>query len=402
MSQILDKAVSIVKTHMNRLQLGALDNECMIETAMARLKNVEKRPCEIKADITAQIDVEIQHGISELRKFLTCPQVVERLLLYRESECPSASTVNDLEDLKIIYATRRIREEVNRWEKQTRVFENIQKTIFAAFEEKYITMENEIEVIENYLMSGDRHMFEIQKPSIGLGCGNAQSYSWAKGKRSITNSPVFMPLGFFIGMIASGPADPSPYYPGGRGPLDRYNENKTREMAVVTKNILCKLTQDTQQLKDIIKEKVDDILSSYYELTARIPDSIKIDQLILRNLTKEMENIEKNLSELTPLRQKATQLQGKLDLLYVQKIRTYDIDINNISGFDDTASPVAEGQYGMVFKASICQDNDCGCKQVALKQRKMPLCENTASDFLLEEYNLRLVLSCLAVFSSHP
>ena len=384
----MDKAASIIKTHITQLEISELDREEIVKKATERLTKVAERPLSIKAEMRVQMEQEIQHGISEVRKFLQTPEVINRLISWHVSDCPSTDKFSLLEDLTIAYAIKRIRNEVNRWEKETRLFENIQNRIIAAFQDKFMSVKSELEEIENSLMSKDKHALDLESMAsaqtdmddVELGL---------KGKVLLgATAPVWIPVGLIVGMFAL------PVYGiktalrkrKNKKQLEKYSQNKAIEMASVTKHILGEITGGGK-LEELIEDKISACLAVSEELAARIPNMINADLLILKNLQTEMQNAGKDLIELTPLREKSMQLQGRLDKFYIEKIRTYDIDIADLNMWDETTDVVAEGQFGIVFKTSRVVNGMN--EDIALKKAKFPLSEENASEFLLEEYNLR-------------
>ena len=364
-----------------------MDSEEIVQKATERLQKVEEAPHLIKTEMRYQLELGIQHGISEVRKFLKTPEVIGRLISWHESECPSTDRLSLLEDLTISCAMKRIRMEINRWEKENRLFENIQNKIIAVFEEKFISVKLELKEIENSLMSKDRdapymsnRVYQTDEDYVGLNL-----------KRKIimgATAPIWIPVGLVVGMFAL------PAY-GIKNALRRkketkqlanYSKNKAKEMSRITNHILEEITE-SGKLKDLIEDKISACLALSGKLAAKIPNMIKADQLILKNLQTEMQHAGKVLDELKPLCNKSIQLQGQIDKYYMENIRTYDIVIDDIKKWDEEADLIGQGMFGIVFKTSMIVN---GKKEnIALKKGKVPLSEIGATEFLLEEYNLR-------------
>ena len=144
-----------------------------------------------------------------LNSHLCSPETKARLMSWLQSECPEAENMERLQQLKAAYATKRIQQEINKWDNETRDFEQVQDRLMSYVHDQCSVLENELQKEELKLagQSPDRpestQVYEFE-PHADMPKQN-DNFSSIETKHKVllgVTAPLWVPLGLVVGIIA--------------------------------------------------------------------------------------------------------------------------------------------------------------------------------------------------------
>ena len=390
----------ILRSYITQLEVSYLEREDRCKEITQKLEKIEKNPKNIKEALNSMLEKEIGRGVEEARKHLRKTSVTDHLCHWEDSDCPSSDNLEQLDDLMFAHALKRIRNELNTWDKESGVFEGIQSRALEYLKEKFLSLEEELNQIEQEMATGDRELANMG--TLLDKNRKAQSEKGASFKRGKSvpgfAGPILMPLGLIVGMLSL------PVYGikaafksrAQKKKLKEYRSNKGLEMKRVTKHLLDQVLGG-EKLSNLMQEKIEATTSLIKQICSKIPNMIEADKHIVEKLRRQRNTDEELLLKtLHPLQHEALLLQGKIDLLYMTRIRTYDMTDRDLIDWRETDRPVAEGNFAKVFRATMITPGKYGSTRCALKMLKdaetqtlCPLTSMNATEALQEESSLR-------------
>lgn len=231
--------------------------------------------------------------------------------------------------LQNAYAQRRIKQEINRFEQEQGIFEEIQKKIMNQFQSIFVSLESELASVENGMKE------EPEFTSLMATYYNVDSVDMGMARKAssqFSEKPIWVPLGVVIGAFAL------PFvkfknmhkHKVEKNKLASYRKDKMGEMARITTSCAEDLIQ-SHRLREVIEEKLQLLKRKFGYLVERIPGLIEANQRLLSSLEKELDQ-ETDFKEYIPLYHDAVAIQDNMNYVYMCDVRTFDIDMVNIVG----------------------------------------------------------------------
>ena len=352
---------------------------------MKSLVKVETKPDEIMKEIGRLKEKEISLTLTKVSSFLTSPVTREKLMHWRETECPiiqgNLDHVNATFLAKALY---KIREAINQWDGQLQVFENMQKRILDVFKTRFANIEGQLANIENNLVNGDMIYSDGSSTSseesdyVNMGF----SFKFQVALAMSSNVPFGDVLDHSSLMYLE---EKLPQRKNLEEYIVYYQNHKAQEMREITEIVLNGLLKDIG-IKAILKDKVEHFVDLLNGLVQNVPSLIQADKDMVENIMLGCEESDDKIYSIYwDKYSEAHTLIGELDHLYMSELRRYDIEVAQIMNWGDV---IAEGTYGKVQLASLQTRNDETTK-VAVKLMKEELTPRNATGFVAEEESLR-------------
>ena len=369
---------------MSQVDLDEDDRIQILEHGLEKLEQLKRRPEEVLDLLRDKVKTEVEKGMFQIREHFTKQITISRVCEFRESECPDADDLSNLEEALDMVAVARIRRDINMWESRNNIFQSIQDNVLCFLKDKFLSLKKDLDLIEHHFASGS---FALENDMRKVSTASAMSSS---DKVHLPGgSTVWAPLGVVVS-IFSRPAmglrkalEKRKY----KKFLDRYDKNKTNYLAEVTRIHLETIMGSGGGLQELLEAKINEVFRIYEKMIERMPVIIQADKNMLEEMKKDIRSQRSTVEELDKLSAETDSLFGKLCLFNINHIKVYDIDVNDLTGWSVKDNPVAEGQYGKVLRATLVTPQQK--IQVALKIQKSGLTESRAADFIKEEECLR-------------
>ena len=306
-----------------------------------------------------------------------------------EGECPDGDDWDVLHEVLISKVNKRIRREVNDWDQKNGIFMDIQRELLERFREEFELMEDQLGIIEGGMTCRggrpDATCMNQALRKINLGPSFTTGQKVALGLAA----PILIPLGVVAGMFFL----PIAAVRGIRAKLEdmkllgEYRKNKTETAAVLTDEILENFL-DKNNLGKLIQDQLQAVMKNVDTMIQAIPNLIEADRIMISKLQEERVATEVSLAEeYLPMYQKCLELQGQLDLFYIDKVREYEIKFDDLE-WDPASPPISSGTFGDVYTARW-KRQDGQTTGVAIKIRREVMDAKNVTDILIEEENLR-------------
>ena len=257
------------------------------------------------------------------------------------------------------------------------------------FQQEFELMEDQLSVIEGNMMGTRNTRVDAQAALRQMRLQRRPSLT--KGQKIALGlaAPILLPLGvvagFFVLPVAGVRAIRNKLSE--MKLLKSYRENKEKTLTTMTQEILNTFI-DKGALSRLIREQLQVVTANTETMLTAIPNIVLADRILIEKLQEERNQSEVALAEqLLPMYQRCIEHQGKLDLFFAEKIRTYDVDFKDLD-WDPSRPPLASGSFGDVYSAIWKNGNDNGLP-VAIKIRREALDQSNITELLVEEENLR-------------
>ena len=306
-------------------------------------------------------------------------------------ECPDADNLKRLQEIKAAYVNKRIQQEINRWDNETRIFEGVQDNLVASFDEECATVENLLKKEELRLIGKT-----VDKSSSEYEYTYKSTHFKLERNRKLTNkqiailgvtSPFWVPLGLVVGIFAL------PAFGIKRliqrkkehKQLGEYRAHRGEEMAEATKVILDGLNSESA-IEDVVRGRFVKMTEEFKTKLNHIHAWIAEDKKLLKEQKNTLDKNEQAYI-VQDLIDEGEALENQLNSLYLCHLRNYPFEITD---FTDREM-IGTGGSAEVWKAKWKPPDAKDFQLVALKILDQPIETDprSASEFLLEEENLK-------------
>ncbi len=362
-----------------------------LHNQLDRLETESKRVSDL---LSADVQVRTDKAREQLVEHLESPTTKRKLMVWEEQDCPIGEDWDALQEILVSRVNKRIRREVNDWDNAGDVFTNIQSDMIQKFQEEFELMEDQLGAIEgNMVGKADVHAVEKSAQLRKMKLEAATPILTTNQKIALgIAAPILIPLGVVVGLFALPIAGVNAI----KNKLEEmrllkdYKDNKSATMSVMTKDVLSKFIDKTS-LSKLIREQLQTVSLNVENLISSIPMIIEADRILIERLQHERTASHSSLAEeYLPLYMIVSELQGKLDVFYAEKVRTYDFKYEDIT-WDPKSKPVSSGIFGDVYNGKML--NKEGKKvPCCVKVRRETLNQKNITDVIIEEENFRYTI----------
>ena len=348
------------------------------------LEAFEKKQMEAVAGLH-QFQRTLEHGaLQRLSTYLSSEDVKARFTSWTLDEVPRSEgnwndTVNKIENLLL----KRLREFIEQWEEDNKVFANAHKSLVQHVQGLFNFFEGQLRNLETAITADvDSENLEelLEDEDIPLA-----------GKIFIGfTSPLWIPLSI-VALVITAPLlgfVATKMKLRERKEVKNYEDNKCAFLKKVSKKYL-EDSKEEKHLELLAKEQMKDAKLFLKQIEARLPELIEEGKMLRNQYVAETRS-QKDISDrFQPIIDEGSHLRGRLAEYGFKEVRATDISTDNLTWKEDTSSRLGCGAFGVVYRGNMKRNEDV-YTVVALKMYKDVLdAKNNASLFMSEVQILR-------------
>ncbi|KAK6993525.1 hypothetical protein BgiMline_010077 [Biomphalaria glabrata] len=273
----------------------------------------------------------------------------------------------------------RVANEINQWEKENQIVKGILDEILAKFQQQFELFDDQLSEIQGVLLSGDELRNFVSDARRDLGA-KKQIKIQNTALNSKDKGDAYDSIG--AALTASFSLDPKD---SSIKKLfkENYDKNPSKVMEEATEMYLGMMTD--MAIASAMSKFFERFIKGIDRVASFVPQLMKADQELLNTLNKELENSRIKLEAFPTFSRKCRDIQGRLDLFFVQRLMVTDYTYDKLS----PAERLGHGSFATVFKATLkCPEGD---QLVAVKEPLDRLKIEDVTDTLLEDAMLREV-----------
>ena len=345
-----------------------------------RVEAIEEQQSEVVADLYQYLRARTNVALQKLSEYLSSEQVKTRFTSWTLDEVPSSEDAWEATENQIAKVlSRRLREFIEYWEEDNKVFANTRAPLVQHFQTRYNFVEGQLRNLQNAITADDI-VLEDQLPET--------NFSLTEKKIIVETSPIWVPHGLIalvIGVPVYGIMDIRSKLED-RKKAKNYEEDKCGFMREASARYLEDM-REKKMLKPFVKEQMKEAKVCLKQIEARLPELIEADKMLcnqLRDETRSQQDIRKRYQ---PIMDEGSHLRGRLAEFGFKEVRVTDISGDNLNWKEDTSSRLGCGAFAAVYQGQMKRDEKS--YTVALKVYKEVLDAKNASFFMAEVQMLR-------------
>ena len=345
-----------------------------------RLEAIEQQQSEVVADLHQYLKTRTNVALQRLSEYLSSEEVKARFTSWTLDEVPSSEDSWEVTENQIAKVlSRRLREFIEHWEEDNKVFANTRASLVQHFQTRYNFVEGQLRILQNAITAEDI-VLDDQLPET--------NFSLTEKVIIGVTSPIWVPLGlvalvigvpvYGIMAIRSKLED--------RKKIKNYEEDKCDFMREASAAYLEDM-REKKMLKPFVKEQMKEAQVCLKQIEARLPELIEADKMLcnqLRDETRSQQDIRKRYQ---PIMDEGSHLRGRLAEFGFKEVRVTDISGDNLNWKEDTSSRLGCGAFGAVYQGVMKREEKS--YTVALKVYNEVLDAKNASLFMAEVQMLR-------------
>ena len=345
-----------------------------------RLEAIEEQQSEVVAGLRQYLKTRTNVALQRVTEYLSSEEVKARFTSWTLDEVPRPEDSWEVTRNQIAKAlSRRLREFIEQWEEDNKVFANARASLVQHFQTRYNFVEGQLRNLQNAIIADDI-VLEEQLPETNLS---------VTGKVIIgVTSPIWVPLGLIVLVIGV------PIYGimairsklEDRKKIKNYEEDKCDFMRQASAAYLEDM-REKKMLKPFVKEQMKEAQVCLKQIEARLPELIEADKMLcnqLRDETRSQQDVRKRYQ---PIMHEGSHLRGRLAEFGFKEVRATDISADNLNWKEDTSSCLGFGAFGNVYQGKMKRDEKS--YPVALKVYNEVLDFKNSSLFMAEVQMLR-------------
>ena len=346
-----------------------------------RLEAIEEQQSEVVADLHQHLKTRTKVALQNLSEYLSSEEVKVRFISWTLDEVPRSEDSWEVTKNEITKAlSRRLREFIEQWEEDNKVFANARASLVDHFQTRYNFVEGQLRNLES----------AITADSISLKVQLSPETNFSLTEKVIfgVTSPIWVPLGLValvIGfpiygiMVVKSKLEE-------RKKIKNYEEDKCAFMREASAVYLEDLN-DKELLKPFVKEQMKEAKVCLKQIEARLPELIEADKMLCKHLLEERRSQKDITDRYQPIMGEGSLIRGILAEFGFKEVRATDIAADNLNWKQEASSCLGRGAFGAVYEGEMKRDQDSYI--VALKLYNDVLDATNANLFMAEVQILR-------------
>ena len=345
-----------------------------------RLEAIEQQQSEVVADLHQYLKTRTNVALQRLSEYISSEEVKARFTSWTLDEVPSSEDSWEVTENQIAKVlSRRLREFIEHWEEDNKVFANTRASLVQHFQTRYNFVEGQLRNLQNAITADDI-VLEYQFPDTNL--------SLCEKVVIGVTSPIWVPLGLVVLVIGV------PIYGimairsklEDRKKIKKYEEDRCAFMREISAVYLEDI-REIKWLKPFVKEQMKEAKVCVQQIAARLPELIEADKMLCNQLRDETRSQQDITKRYQPIVDEGSYLRGRLAEFGFKEVRVTDISADNLNWKEDTSSRLGCGVFGAVYRGKMKRGEKS--HNVALKVYNEVLDDKNASLFMAEVQMLR-------------
>ena len=345
-----------------------------------RLEAIEEQQSEVVADLRQYLKTRTNVALQRVTEYLSSEEVKARFTSWTLDEVPRSEDSWEVTRNQIAKAlARRLREFIEQWEEDNKVFANARASLVQHFQTRYNFVEGQLRNLQNAITADDI-VLEEQLPETNLSVTEKVIIG--------VTSPIWVPLGLVVLVIGV------PIYGimairsklEDRKKIRKYEEDRCAFMREISAAYLEDI-REKKWLKPFVKEQMKEAKVCLQQIAARLPELIEADKMLCNQLRDETRSQQDITKRYQPIMDEGSYLRGRLAEFGFKEVRVTDISAENLNWKEDASSRLGRGAFGAVYQGNMKRDKKSFT--VALKVYNEVLDDKNASLFMAEVQMLR-------------
>ena len=347
-----------------------------------RLEAIEEQQSEVVAELRQYLKTRTNVALQRVTEYLSSEEVKARFTSWTLDEVPRSEDSWEVTGNQIFKAlSRRLREFIEQWEEDNKVFANARASLVQHFQTRYNFVEGQLRNLQNAITADDIVLdLEDQLPETNLSVTEKVIIG--------VTSPIWIPLGLVVLVIGV------PIYGimairsklEDRKKIKKYEEDRCAFIREISAMYLEDI-REKKWLKPFVKEQMKEAKVCLQQITARLPELIEADKMLCNQFRDETRSQQDITKRYQPIMDEGSYLRGRLAEFGFKEVRVTDISADNLNWKEDTSSRLGCGAFGAVYQGNMKRDKKS--YTVALKVYNDVLDDKNAGLFMAEVQMLR-------------
>ena len=353
---------------------------------LQRLAAIETQQKKVMQELKEYLSKRVYRALTQLSKYLSTDNVRKRFTSWTLDDAPKAEMSWEATENQIMKTlSRRLRDIIEQWEEDNKVFSNVRESLLKHFQQRYNFVEEQLRNLQGVVIADN----DIADNVGSHGASNTDSSLTVAQKVVVgVTSPIWIPFSL-VALVIGAPVV------GIMALTEKLQDNKKLKAfkedrcAFMTKESAkyLRFVNNSPVLLMFVKEQLREAALCLDRIKARIPELIQADKMLCQQLNDETRGKKQLLDLYQPLLNKASALRGNLAVFGFKEVFGEEISRKTLDWQEDESHRLGCGAFGVVYEGIMTK---YGRKQpVALKVYSEALHAMNACEILAEVELLR-------------
>ena len=348
---------------------------------LQRLVAIETQQGKVIGELTEYLSRRVDCALAQLSKYLSTEDVRKRFTSWTLDDAPKEEMSWEATENQIIKAlSKRLREIIEQWEEDNKVFANARESLLEHFQQRYNFVEEQLRNLQSVVIADN----------FGSPAANYTESGFTVAEKVVigVTSPIWIPLSL-VALVIGAPIV------GIMALREKFQDNRKLKIykqdrcAFMTKESADYLdsVNDELVLRVFVDEQLREAKLCLERIKARIPELIQADKMLCQQLNDERRGKKQLLDLYLPILSKASELRGDLAVFGFKEVFGEDISLKTLDWQEDESHCLGWGAFGVVYKGIMTKR--AHQQPVALKVYSEALHTMNACEILAEVELLR-------------
>ena len=337
---------------------------------LQRLEAIGTQQNKVMGELTEDLARRVRGALTQLSQYLSSEDVRKRFTHWTLDDAPRAEMSWKATENQILKTlSRRLRDIIEQWEEDTKVFSNARESLLKHFQLRYNFVEEQLRNLQCVVIA-DNVGDPAAKVAIGV-------KSFIRICLRLGACGIRAP---FVDIITLWKKVQD------KKKFKTYKENRCSFMKEVSAEYLDRANNEID-LRVFVNQQLREAELCLQRIKARIPELIQADKMLFERLHDEGRGQEQLLDLYLPILSMASELRGNLAVFGFKEVFAEDISCKELNWEEDKSHRLGCGAFGVVYKGTMTK---YGRNQpVALKLYSEALHTMNACEILAEVELLR-------------
>ncbi|XP_067035313.1 uncharacterized protein [Acropora muricata] len=356
---------------------------------LERLAAIETQQNKVMEELTEYLVERVDDALTQLSKYLSTEDVRKSFTSWTLDDAPKAEmSWEATENLIKKTLSRRLRDIIEQWEEDNKVFSTARESLIKHFQQRYNFVEEQLRNLQGVVIDDN----DIADNVGGHGASNTDSSLTVAQKVVVgVTSPLWVPLSL-VALVIGAPVVGIMALTEKLQDKKKLKAFKEDRCAFMTKESAeyLRSVNDSLGLLMFVKAQLREAALCLDRIKARIPELIQADKMLCEQLNDETRGKKQVLDLYQPILNMASVLRGNLAVFGFKEVFGEEISLKTLDWQEDESHRLGCGAFAVVYKGIMTK---YGRKQpVALKVysealHAMNACEIMAEVELLRKLN---------------